>query len=182
MAHRTLALATTLVLFAFLPASVQAEEHEAAEDADYGRAGVYLEVGGQAMLPVFRGQSNGDPSGGVTARAGWRVGSRVAVELHYEWDYRLRNNSSNVITADAKVFILTGRIQPYARAGLGVIFGRVEGTGGTQSSFAARFGTGLDYWLTENWAATVYGDFVLPTDHFHRLNYFTAGLGGRYRF
>ena len=70
---------------------------------DYARRGVYLELDGQAMVNVFRGGEPGDAaSGGVGARAGWHVGSRVAVELQYEWIDQLQNDSANLMTINGK--------------------------------------------------------------------------------
>ena len=150
---------------------------------DYARRGVHLEVDGQAMVNVFRGGEPGHAaSGGVGARAGWHVGSRVAVELQYEWIDQLQNDSANLMTINGKIFILTGRIQPFARVGLGAIFGDVPGESSMKSSFVARFGLGGDFWIDENWAVTVFADYVLPTSHFHRLNFISTGAGIRYRF
>ena len=181
MIHRTLALALALSVLLFAP-SAYALDADPPPEPEYGRSGVYLEVDAQAVLAAFRRGESGSSSGGVTGRAGWRIGSRIAAELHYEWVAKLQKNSANLITVDAKVFILTNRIQPYVRVGAGVIFGNRPEKLEVASSFVSRFGVGVDYWFGEHWATTLFGDFVLPTDHFHNLNYFTAGAGVRYRF
>ncbi len=160
-----------------------AEPEEPEEPAEYGRSGVYLELDGHVMVPVFRKGRSGSVSGGPGARAGWRVAGPFAVELQYEWNAELESDAANLITVNGKVFAFSEkRIQPFVRIGLGVIFGDRPNHTDMKSSFVARFGIGGDYWITENWAATVYGDWVLPTDHFAYLNHFSIGSGIRYRF
>ena len=163
------------------PNAVEPEEPE--EPADYGRSGVYLELDGHVMVPVFRNGHSGSVSGGPGARAGWRVAGPFAVELQYQWNADLESDPVNLITVNGKVLVFTEkRVQPFVRVGLGTIFGNRPGHSDMKSSFVARFGLGADYWVTKNWAATVFGDFVLPTDHFAYLTHFSIGTGLRYRF
>lgn len=171
---------TLLIAMAFVAADVHAMDKE--EEPDYARSGVYLELDGQAMVDLFRHNDTGDASGGIAVRAGWRIASRVAAEFQYAWIDQLHTDSANLMTINGKVFILKGRIQPFARIGLGAIFGDVPGHSVVKSSFVARFGVGGDFWIDEHWAVTVYGDYVLPTDHFHYLNFLSTGAGVRYRF
>ena len=171
---------TLLIAMAFAAADVHAMDKE--EEPDYARSGVYLELDGQAMVDLFRHNDSGEASGGISARAGWHIGSRVAAELQYAWIDQLESDSANLMTINAKIFILTGRIQPFARVGLGAIFGDIPGHSVMKSSFVARFGVGGDFWIDEHWAVTVYADYVLPTDHFHYLNFISTGAGVRYRF
>ncbi len=171
---------TLLIAMAFVAAAVPAFADD--EEPDYARSGVYLELDGQAMVDLFRHNDSGEASGGISARAGWHIGSRVAAELQYAWIDQLHTDSANLMTINAKIFILTGRIQPFARVGMGAIFGDVPGLSDVKSSFVARFGLGGDNWIDEHWAVTVYADYVLPTDHFHYLNFISTGAGVRYRF
>ena len=179
MSHRTVALFCSLALLALPAAAAGADD----DKADFTRTGVYLELGGQAMLPVYRHQSSGSASGGVTARAGWRAARPFALELHYEWNEDVADHAVNLITVDGKVLVYTeGAIQPFVRVGVGAIFGHLDDRGGLSSSFVARFGVGTDYWLTDNVAASIFGDFVLPMGHFHYLNTFSVGAAARYTF
>ena len=197
-----LPLAFALVFFALPAAPGSADEVEAptskeniqrlievfkppelAEPIDYGRSSVYLELDGHVMVPVFRNGHSGSVSGGPGARAGWRVAGPFAVELQYQWNADLESDPVNLITVNGKVLVFTEkRVQPFVRVGLGTIFGNRPGHSDMKSSFVARFGLGADYWVTKNWAATVFGDFVLPTDHFAYLTHFSIGTGLRYRF
>ena len=180
MIRRTLVLIAAITLAATAqPAWADDEEEDA---PDYARRGIYLELDGQAMVNLFRGGEPGGNSGGVGARAGWHIGSRVAAELQYEWIDELQSDSANLITINGKIFILTGRIQPFVRVGLGAMFGHLPQFSEMKSSFVARFGLGGDFWIDENWAVTVFADYIVPTDHYHRLNFISTGAGIRYRF
>lgn len=52
----------------------------------------------------------------------------------------------------------------------------------TQTDFAARFGAGLDIYLTENIVLSAGVDYVLPTGDVNDLDYVSFGGGGQYRF
>jgi len=167
---------------AFTPAE-PTEPEEPAEPIDYGRSSVYLELDGHVTVPIFRRGRNGNVSGGPGARAGWRVAGPFAVELQYQWNANLESDPANLITVNGKILVFTEkRIQPFVRIGLGAIFGDRPDYPDMKSSFVARFGLGADYWVNKNWAATFFGDFVLPTDHFADLTHFNIGSGVRYRF
>jgi opacity protein-like surface antigen len=77
--------------------------------------------------------------------------------------------SAVVSTVDAKLYPLalfgsdaSSRLQPYARAGIGGGWGDLSGAlagefEGSEGTFVARFGAGLDFYLTDNLG--LYGDF-----------------------
>jgi opacity protein-like surface antigen len=103
---------------------------------------------------------------------------------------------SLVFTTNAKGHLLTGRYQPFVLLGLG--FMRMESkardiTGGTlegrapQASdrtvkFAARYGAGLDVYLTQNIVVTAEGSYLMPTGQLDDLDYYQFGVGLQYRF
>ena len=90
------------------------------------------------------------------------------------------------LTGNAKVFVLTGRTQPYALIGIGVLEAELEFVGAglsqTESGFAVRFGGGLDFYITENVVASAGVDYVLPTGDVEDLDYVSFGAGIQYRF
>ncbi|MEE8549631.1 MAG: porin family protein [Gemmatimonadota bacterium] len=91
------------------------------------------------------------------------------------------------LTGNMKAFALTGRIQPYALVGIGVMHVEVDDTVGlgiseTEAGFAARFGGGLDFYITENIAVSVGVDYLLPTGDVEDLDYVSFGGGIQYRF
>jgi opacity protein-like surface antigen len=206
MIGRALALGLTTLLFASqavfadeTPDSmgdvdIPAEEEEEAEPPNWARTGLYLEFDGQFIADDFRQTTNrGKPKsgvgGGLAVRAGWRVGRPLAFEIAYERVFDLLDDyDANLMTINAKYLILTDRrYQPFLRTGLGIIWGDLpmEWTrrpDGTQSAFVWKVGAGLDYAITEHWIASLYGDYVIPTQEFHKLNYGAVGLGVRYKF
>jgi opacity protein-like surface antigen len=206
MIGRALALGLTTLLFASqavfadeTPDSmgdvdIPAEEEEEAEPPNWARTGLYLEFDGQFIADDFRQTTNrGKPKsgvgGGLAVRAGWRVGRPLAFEIAYERVFDLLDDyDANLMTINAKYLILTDRrYQPFLRTGLGIIWGDLPMSwtrrpDGTQSAFVWKVGAGLDYAITEHWIASLYGDYVIPTQEFHKLNYGAVGLGVRYKF
>ncbi len=47
---------------------------------------------------------------------------------------------------------------------------------------AARFGGGLDFYITENWVATGEVSYLMPTGKLDDLDYYSIGIGLQYRF
>ena len=96
-----------------------------------------------------------------------------------------------VITGNIKGYVLTGKYQPYLLAGVGVMTAKVKlknsmGLGLFESErftdFAARFGGGIDIYMTENIVFTLETDYVLPTGDVEDLDYVSIGWGFQYRF
>jgi hypothetical protein len=52
----------------------------------------------------------------------------------------------------------------------------------TEASFAARFGIGVDLYVTENFLAALDFNYVLPTSDLDELDYVRFGWGLGYRF
>ena len=181
--------------------------------ADYGRSGWYAGLGGvfafedlggdaaQLGLPATtyspKFEPSFDDSAGVNIRAGYRVTPHFAVEFQYEWLEGFDDNGakpplevdSHLFTLDAKVFALTGRIQPYARAGVGVHIANLEIIDSAfekpweeSTGFAARFGVGVDYYLTPNWALALEGSYLVSTGDTKHFDYGGLMLGAIYRF
>jgi len=102
------------------------------------------------------------------------------------------------LTGDARIYLLTGEVQPYLLAGAGMLSAEVtdevdrSAAGSTladlpdlsdsSSGFAARFGAGLDYCLTENFALNFDASYVLPTGAVEDFDYVSIGWGFQYRF
>jgi opacity protein-like surface antigen len=115
---------------------------------------------------------------------------------------------SLVFTTNVKAHLLTGRYQPFVLLGVG--FMRMESKShdttpaprmrppgcpndvskpcfAAQASdrrveVAARFGGGLDFYITENWVATGEVSYLMPTGKLDDLDYYTIGIGLQYRF
>lgn len=200
----TPACAATLVAIAsFLAAPAGAQDH--------GRSGPYLGAGvlggsyTQAeddlddALSLFglQGADVDDATVGFEVYGGYRIVPNFALELEFEMlpdtDISAFGTASDLLTLDAtgngKVFLLTDRIQPYLLAGVGFMHAELEtegpfGTSGTESDtdFTARFGGGVDLYLTENVVLSVGADYLLPTGDLDGLDYVSYGGGLQYRF
>lgn len=178
------------------------EEEDEAEPVNWGRTGLYLEAGGMVIVEDFRTRTNppqavSGTTGAISVRAGWRPGRPLAFEAQYErvWDL-FEANDANLITLNAKYLMLTDRrYQPFIRTGFGAIWGKLPhkwtrkgGTGASpeqldaQSSFVWKIGGGLDYGITRHLTASLSADYVIPTQEFHRLNYWAVGFAARYKF
>ena len=88
------------------------------------------------------------------------------------------------MTANAKAYVPPWKNgQLYFLAGAGVMRREVESSNSADgTAFAARFGTGIEIWLTRNVVATVEARYVLPTGGLDDLDYVSGGFGLQYRF
>jgi opacity protein-like surface antigen len=153
-----------------------------------------------------------DASLGINGRVGYRFHPHFSAELLVEWldgfdadlsitdvsltppvsiDFATIEIEPWVITGNVKGHLLTGRYQPYLLAGAGVMTAKVKlkdslGLGASESDrltdFAARFGGGIDVYLTENIVLTAGADYVLPTGDVKDLDYVSIDWGFQYRF
>jgi len=146
-------------------------------------------------------------SWGINGQAGYRCHPRFSAEIEVEWIDEFDANVNKafsgkvgttevepiVITANATGYLLTGRTQPFLRAGLGLM--RVEYTERDTTStpspdgskqrynetrFALRVGGGIDYYATKNVVVGVDVDYVVSPSL--DVQYVTVGAGIQYRF
>jgi opacity protein-like surface antigen len=146
-------------------------------------------------------------TGGIDGWIGYRVHPYLAVEAQAEWMAMLgwksdENMAGNglarnleldidtlVLTANLKPYFLTGRIQPFALIGAGIMleeFG-VEYDGFNDDErhrdFAMRFGAGAEYYATDNVVLSLKGSYVLTFGTVADRDYISFGLLGlSYRF
>ena len=129
--------------------------------------------------------------------AGYRLHPNFAIEAEFEMipevDVDLggfgtfAELESWTLTGNMKVFVLTGRAQPFVKVGFGAIRAEVDDTVGlgiseSDSGFASRFGGGLDFYITENIVASAGVDYLLPAGDVEDLEYVSYGGGIQYRF
>ena len=176
-----------------------------AENGDYARSGLYVGgglVGGfttrlEGQLTEIPGVNNVevDPSFGLAGRLGARITPHLALEAHYEWmeDFEtsvdgteISETRTQALTGDVKGYLATGRVQPYLSAGLGFLSARsddpVSTFQKTDTDFAARFGGGVEFYVTENIGLSVDTGYVLPTGDVEDLDYVSVGAGVFFRF
>ena len=151
---------------------------------DYARPGFYAGagvVGGiytkldDAIEDQLGLDSHTDTAVGFDLFSGYRFHPNVAVET--ELTYLSATDvdvtglgpvdiQSFALTGSAKIFPWTGRIQPYLLGGIGFFQIHVGGKGAVDNSelgFAARFGGGVDFYLTERLVLVAKADYLLPT-------------------
>ncbi|HEB88458.1 MAG TPA: porin family protein [Deltaproteobacteria bacterium] len=154
------------------------------------------------------------PGWGVNGRVGYRFHPRFAVQLQGEWistfeiatskgrreeprgKQQIEDIETWVATADARFFLLTGRVQPNLALGIGAMGIDVKnrssaGRGGTPSvtsdrsdgtDLAARMGAGVDFVLNRNFFVGLDVSYVIPTGEIQDFDYVSIvfGFGLRY--
>jgi opacity protein-like surface antigen len=171
---------------------------------DYARNGFYL-IGaatyaiedfdiddelGEAAGPSDSGSSLFDDSWGFNVRGGYRFHPHVAAEVEYDWyddflDVDGASLEAWALTANLKLYALTGCIQPYALLGAGMASfdASVDGEGlADEEDFVARFGGGVDVYVTENIAITGDASYMMPTGDLEDLDFVALSLGAMWRF
>lgn len=192
MIARTFALC--LVFSASFAGSAFAQE---AAPSDYARPGYYAGLAGsvafttkaenelQDLLPF---DVNVDESLGLHVRGGYRYHPRIATELHFEYleAFEVSGGGGSIglefwtLTTDTKIFLATGRTQPFAAVGFGV--GQADVVGSTGNGFVARLGGGVDFYLTERIVLALDAAYVVPTGDLANLDFVSVGWGLQYRF
>jgi opacity protein-like surface antigen len=183
------------VAVASLAASPSRAVEPEAGAQDAARTGPYFGVGGVYALEDFN--RSFDDSAGINIRAGYRAFPNMAFELSYEWLEGFDSTAgtpeleldTHLITANARLFGLTGRFQPYALVGVGILIVNTElrlpGVSkpfAVDTGFTARFGGGLDFYLSEHTVLNLEGTYLAPSAKVKGENYGTLGASYQYRF
>jgi opacity protein-like surface antigen len=183
------------------PAFSQEASSDDSREPDYARNGIYVGLGaiGAHYVRVDQIESDldADQGGGFSLVGGYRITPILAFEMEFEMlpktDFDLGGGTIGdlsmwALTGNVKVFMWTGRFQPYALMGMGAMQGDSDdqtaiGLGGKESALAFRFGTGLDFYITEKIVATVGLRYVLPGGQdMEDFDYISYGGGIQYRF
>jgi opacity protein-like surface antigen len=186
---------------------------------DFDRPGAYLGLGGTYAFHWFAGRSFdrnlggqgvqviSSSSGGLNARAGYRVNSWFSAEAEYEWVDGITNEiqgsnvatlTSHQLTVNGKfVYSDWGRFQPYGLLGVGLSIweasdraGRGSGLDAASVGLAGRVGLGLDAYLSKNLLVNLGLDMALSTTEINNstggdlinLFYIPIQFGVQYRF
>mgnify|MGYP003793645099 FL=1 len=185
MLARTLA---ALSLAAFLAPVALADGHDSLDESWTNATG-YLGAAGVAGISELgasleRDVDSGD-SGGISLRAGYRMGRNVSIEAEAEWLRALGSGLKNpyFITLNFRFYYPLGendRIQPYAIAGIGVSVPNVNGKNEVTGGYRA--GVGVDYYLTPNWSMGPSAQWVATTSGDPALSYVAIKFGIEYHF
>ncbi len=171
------------------------EREEQAKEADaekaelpYTRRGLVAGLGAAAGVEFFDGDSatGAEPAGGVAARAGFRCTERMSSELEYEWQRGFDVDGGHpeslwALTSNAKLHLLTGRVQPFALLGIGFLHGDIPGYK-QRLDLTGRLGGGIDVYASEAIAISLDASYVIPTGNVQKLDYISLGAGVQYHF
>ena len=169
-------------------------DDEAADGPDYTRPGLYLGLNGLSAIENFNRPFNLHPSAGLNGRIGWRGDEYMSQEIEFAWRHGFKGAANDAvvtqydITLNFKWYLPFEELQPYLLTGLGALISRQSGTtidpDNSDTAFLAKFGIGLDYYVTEHIAANVAVDYGIPVSNGHaggdHFASFSAGL--LYRF
>ncbi len=180
-----------------------------AQDDDFARNGIYLgaNLAGawytdvkEDLEKVFSVGVKVEEPLGLGALVGYRFHPHLAAEVQFQWFAKANIQAFDedftvdflaletlVFTGNVKGYLLTGRIQPFLLAGAGLMHFEVKdklglGLSAKDEDFAARFGAGIDFYLTPNIVAVAEGGYVLPTGELDGLDHVVWSIGLQYRF
>jgi outer membrane protein W len=174
---RVFLFVVSLSVVALAAAPALADQSAGAAPSIYAKPGLYVSLTGGGLIKTFK--STGDPLADLVfdalsngAYIGGKFGSRMNRWLASETtiDYGVKGfdfeggggkwtNNPLYVTGTLKLFATDGRAQPYVGFGIGGAWLFVEASGfpdpvpngkGTDSSFFARVGGGLDFWFNEH--------------------------------
>jgi opacity protein-like surface antigen len=89
-----------------------------------------------------------------------------------------------VYTGNVKGYLPLGRFQPYGLIGIGGMTLFVDSTAPNidRSDFVARFGAGLEFYITENIVAVAAWNYILGTGSLDGSDFNTLSLGAQFKF
>jgi len=161
---------------------------------DFGRTGPYLRGGVAAAydLTVLLGDFT-DTGIGLGVAAGYRAHRYVAVEALFHWLGKTDIGSGGTGTvatverwdAIANMKLSPGwRVQPYAAVGVGYGSYGLSSSGGsgTLGGFVARFGAGIDGYITRNIGLYIEGAYTMTTGDIDPFDYAVLEAGAIFRF
>ena len=164
----------------------------------YSRRGFYLSGGLFYAPQLFDIRARAENSQGAFGSIGYHFAERFEVEVRFDGfqDFDLSDSEYTgyfngfAVTANGKLFILTGSFQPYVGLGIGALNGKVGfteiATGDFQSDRSTvatfRVSAGLDWYLTETIAITGDAALLLPGGSLSNFNFATLGGGLKLRF
>jgi opacity protein-like surface antigen len=173
-------------------------------DGDYDRNGFYVGGGATLGFDVFEEDveealhpaADVEPSFGAIAQLGYRIHPHFSAEAEFEWldSFNLSVAGEDlfeietwIVTGNAKGYLLTGSIQPFALVGVGAMKVKEKDTVGAGLShsgtdLAMRFGAGVDLYLTQRLVMDLGVDYVIPTGDVKNFDYISVGFALQYRF
>jgi outer membrane protein W len=177
---------------------------------DFERSGVYVGLSGSYAIDMAVEEDlkplefilgpdidvKVEDSFGIQGRVGYRFHPHLAAELQVEYllgfdieieGLEVLSYETITTTSNAKLFLATKDIQPYALVGAGVLYWKIEDSVGVGFSHDAigpafRSGGGFDFYFSENVVLNVDATYVIPFRDTEGLDYLSIGFGVQYRF
>jgi len=174
----------------------EAGDPDAEPGSPWAREGPYVAVGGHFAAENFdvaRAFSVRD-GGGASARIGYRSHPNLAGELVYEWmapfDVELAGRDygeveMHFVSLNARWLPLTGRVQPFLSAGVGLLVVERDFVlfDETDTPAAGRFGGGVELHLSRRLVLSAEAVYVPPFDEpVQELDFVLVGASLALRF
>jgi hypothetical protein len=182
------ALLLILLVVLLLPAA----SAQAQNEYGMGDPAAYLAVSG---LMAFDDRWFDGEDGGVTARAGFRLGAPLAIELQGDWNNldTWDDNDIWIMTVNFRAYptqyeplgmkgIFPDTLQPYLMAGVGTMGGTGDGGDNYQLKGAFRLGVGTDFYVTEQLAISFGYEWMQGTSYWSNRDTRNLTLGLQYNF
>lgn len=165
----------------------------ASAGGEYGRSGPYVGAGGVYAIENIdapAGISSVDDSWGYNIKGGYRFNQIFALEAKWEqwlgFDYSPAFDFDGwLVSASGKAFFSDGPIQPFVLAGLGMMGGQDSSPNPGKRDvheLGVRFGAGMDFYASRNWAVSAEAGYVLGTGDLSGYDLIPISLGVMYRF
>ncbi|HKJ23242.1 MAG TPA: outer membrane beta-barrel protein [Myxococcota bacterium] len=201
---RASVLAASGSAFALVLACAPVASAGAPSDAAYDRSGPFAGAAGVYAFGDF--DRKFDDSAGAELHLGYRVAPHLALEFVYQWlegfdslggtpepfDAVAPGEEVEIdthqISLGAKVYGMTGRIQPYALVGVSLLVVNSEIVDpdfekpyDVDVGPAGRFGGGVEYYATPHFVVGVEGSYLVPGGHVDGERFGTLGVLFQYR-
>jgi len=181
-----------------LPAPVAAAP--AAAPAEVPPPGYWF-VGAGGLFAIDNFHCDADNAWGYNVRAGRRINDWVAVEAEWEHPVSKFDNADKVdgngssteapklgrdieawdVTANAKIYPMHGRVQPYGLIGAG--YGQANlPHDDINGGFVAKFAIGVDFKITDNFGVDAEGGYLLGTGAMSDYDQIPISIGLFYNF
>ncbi len=166
-----------------------------AEDNEWSRDGLYLAF--ILSVPFQTTEGGVDIEPGFGGRGGYRFHPHFSGEVQFEWlaPRDIERGGSNVAeldtvtaTANAKGYLLSGRLQPYLLTGIGLMHSNLDAKPSfdflseTSDDFLARFGGGVEFYINPETVLTLESNYMLPTGDASDLDHVLVSFGIQIRF
>ncbi len=177
---------------------LEARVRELERAAAYDRPGPSLSGGIFYAPEAFDHGLGKSDAEGLYGRLAYRFHSRFALDLRFDLLNKFDAEGSIArgsvepwaATANARIFLLTGRIQPYLSVGFGAVSARIKGTrfvdgsrfSARKTEAAFRYGGGFDVYLSPGMVLNLDAAYYSPGGDLEDFSFAALGGGLEIRF